>query len=271
MRKLSEIKDWEIIEALGKAKSQVDALRILDVNTSGGSKRLLREFIKKHNINTDNFKKKLSKEEYDQNPKLCKHCGKPISWENRFGEFCSKSCAASFNNTGKELSNETKQKISETLQRKSPNFDGIIKPIQEKNKVKYTKEERYCIVCGKLLKSQQLKYCSTNCQREDQYINYIERWKQGLENGLKGEYQISNRIRRYLLNKHNCKCELCGWGERNPYTNTIPLEIHHKDGNYLNNSEDNLQVLCPNCHSLTETMKSHNKSGRKSRKKYYKR
>ena len=70
------------------------------------------------------------------------------------------------------------------------------------------------------------------------------------------------------MNKNSCKCEICGWGETNKYTNTIPLEIHHMDGNYRNNSEENLQLLCPNCHSLTETVKSHNKSGRKSRKKY---
>jgi predicted HNH restriction endonuclease len=36
----------------------------------------------------------------------------------------------------------------------------------------------------------------------------------------------------------------------------------------LNNNEDNLQVLCPNCHSLTSTYKNLNKLGRKQRKKY---
>jgi hypothetical protein len=112
-------------------------------------------------------------------------------------------------------------------------------------------------------------YCSQKCQKEFEQKEYISRWKQGLEDGLKGEYGISLRIRKYLLDKTNCKCELCGWGERNPFTDTFPLEIHHKDGNYTNNKEENLQVLCPNCHSLTETYKSHNKDGRKGRNKYY--
>ena len=71
-----------------------------------------------------------------------------------------------------------------------------------------------------------------------------------------------------MLEKNNYKCELCGWGEENTYTHTILLEIHHIDGDYTNNKEENLQVLCPNCHSLTETYKSHNKNGRKRRKKY---
>lgn len=73
-----------------------------------------------------------------------------------------------------------------------------------------------------------------------------------------------------MLEKNNYKCELCGWGEENTYTHTIPLEIHHIDGDYTNNKEENLQVLCPNCHSLTETYKSHNKNGRKRRKNIFK-
>lgn len=44
------------------------------------------------------------------------------------------------------------------------------------------------------------------------------------------------------------KCELCGcvtWlGQK------IPLELHHKDGDHFNNELDNLQILCPNCHSI---------------------
>ena len=44
------------------------------------------------------------------------------------------------------------------------------------------------------------------------------------------------------------KCEICGlskWLDQD-----IPLELHHKDGNHFNNTLDNLQILCPNCHSL---------------------
>lgn len=46
------------------------------------------------------------------------------------------------------------------------------------------------------------------------------------------------------------RCEQCGetlWlGE------PIPLEIHHKDGDSLNNEMDNLKLVCPNCHALTD-------------------
>ena len=47
------------------------------------------------------------------------------------------------------------------------------------------------------------------------------------------------------------KCESCGLTEWKG--EEIPLELHHIDGNHFNNDLDNLQLLCPNCHSLTDT------------------
>ena len=86
---------------------------------------------------------------------------------------------------------------------------------------------------------------------------------------MRGTYQISMHVRTYLLKKYNNRCARCGWGEVNRYTGTIPLEIEHIDGNYRNNNENNLIVLCPNCHSLTSTYKGANlNNGRKERRKY---
>ena len=125
-----------------------------------------------------------------------------------------------------------------------------------------------CLNCGKELTGRQTKYCSNQCQKEYQYKEFIERWQQGLENGIVGQYGISNHIKRYMFTKHNYKCEKCGWGQINPFTQTLPLEIHHKDGDYRNNNEDNLELLCPNCHSLTQSYKGANRSGREDREKY---
>lgn len=44
------------------------------------------------------------------------------------------------------------------------------------------------------------------------------------------------------------KCEICGISEWQG--KKIPLELHHKDGDHYNNNLDNLQILCPNCHSI---------------------
>jgi 5-methylcytosine-specific restriction endonuclease McrA len=46
------------------------------------------------------------------------------------------------------------------------------------------------------------------------------------------------------------KCEICGI--RTWYNKKIPLELHHKNNNHLDNSFDNLVILCPNCHSIQE-------------------
>ncbi|MBR4231326.1 MAG: HNH endonuclease [Bacilli bacterium] len=125
-----------------------------------------------------------------------------------------------------------------------------------------------CLNCGKPLKRKKV-YCNNICQKEYEYKRYICNWQNGIENGMKGKYQISNYVRKYLFMKYGNKCSKCGWGERNVYSHVIPLEIDHIDGNYLNNSESNLILLCPNCHSLTSTYKGANRGkGRKDRKKY---
>lgn len=127
-----------------------------------------------------------------------------------------------------------------------------------------------CLNCNKKINNR-FKYCSNKCQKEYQYKTYINDWKNKKENGMRGEYQISSYIKTYLFKKYNNKCARCNWGEINRYTNKIPLEIEHIDGNYKNNSEQNLILLCPNCHSLTSTYKGANlKNGRKLRKKYNK-
>lgn len=127
-----------------------------------------------------------------------------------------------------------------------------------------------CINCNKPI-NKRSKYCSNKCQKEYQYKTYINKWKNNENDGMRGEYQISSYIKTYLFNKYNNKCARCGWGEINKYTNKIPLEIEHVDGNYKNNIEENLILLCPNCHSLTSTYKGANlNKGRKSRNKYNK-
>ena len=46
------------------------------------------------------------------------------------------------------------------------------------------------------------------------------------------------------------------------------LQIHHIDGDATNNKEQNLQVLCPNHHAMTEHFGSRNKNS--TRKYRYK-
>lgn len=125
---------------------------------------------------------------------------------------------------------------------------------------------KYCKTCGKELTKEQSRniYCSSMCSQLDRRNQKIQEWKDGTFDGLCGKYQISDWIRNYLLEKHNYSCELCGWNKINPTTGKVPLDIHHIDGDYRNNKEENLQVLCPNCHSLTPNYKALNKTERKT-------
>lgn len=135
-----------------------------------------------------------------------------------------------------------------------------------------TAKKGICKNCGKefvLYKGTNKNYCSHECQSEYQYNEWLKRWKSGEEDGLVGEFSISKRIRKYLFEKNECKCEICGWGEKNEYTGNVPLQIHHIDGDCKNNKEENLQLLCPNCHSLTENFGKRNKFATPGRSKYF--
>lgn len=157
----------------------------------------------------------------------------------------------------------------------SEHFNKRTDKIIVKNTIKQVEKEvvvKYCLSCGKELHGfhNNQKFCNSKCQKDYAYKQYIERWKNGKETGIIGEYGISKYLRRYIFEKFNNRCCKCGWGETNPYTGNIPLEVEHKDGDYTNNLEDNLELLCPNCHSLTSTYKGANRGkGRTSRSKYY--
>lgn len=54
------------------------------------------------------------------------------------------------------------------------------------------------------------------------------------------------------------KCEECKrkiWNGK-----PISLELHHVDGNRFNNKFNNLQILCPNCHSQTPNYSGKNRN-----------
>ena len=68
----------------------------------------------------------------------------------------------------------------------------------------------------------------------------------------------TNKIRKKLLeeNLKSYKCECCGlttWLD-----SPIPLEVHHKDGDRTNNTLENFELLCPNCHAFTDSYRGKN-------------
>ena len=130
-----------------------------------------------------------------------------------------------------------------------------------------------CENCGKEFEardSANRKFCSHKCFHEFNSKEYIKRWKNGEVDGLSGDYALSKAVRNYIFEKNDFKCEICGCDLRNPYTGKSILQIHHIDGNCLNNKEENLQLLCPNHHAMTENYGSRNKNGNNGRTKYFK-
>jgi len=118
-----------------------------------------------------------------------------------------------------------------------------------------------CINCGSIISSNnKAKYCSNKCQHDYQYELSISSWD------LK---KIGNkRIKRYLVDMFGNKCSVCGiesWNNK-----PIVFDLDHIDGNSDNNSKENVRLICPNCHSQTETYKGRNKgNGRFKRAERY--
>lgn len=97
------------------------------------------------------------------------------------------------------------------------------------DKSQYKSKRKYCLNCGKILSNRSSKFCSLICLNEYKYKERINEWLNGYNPIIKGGH-LSPYIKKYLMNKFNNKCELCGWGEINPVTGKVPLEVHHIDG-----------------------------------------
>lgn len=71
-------------------------------------------------------------------------------------------------------------------------------------------------------------------------------------------YHSSSHLLKRLVNEgyKKYKCEECGISEW--LGNPLSLQLEHIDGNHLNNSFENLKILCPNCHSQTKTFAGRN-------------
>lgn len=144
----------------------------------------------------------------------CENCGK----QTTNNKFCSRGCSTSV--------------INKAKMKKKPS----------------------CAFCRKELSSVKKKYCTNTCQGQHRSSIVLEQWKSGKISGLDNTIGVViPTVKEYLRQKYGNKCCLCGWSEVNPSTGKVPLVADHKDGNWQNNKEENLRLICPNCDSLQPT------------------
>lgn len=62
---------------------------------------------------------------------------------------------------------------------------------------------------------------------------------------------FTTTIRRYFLELVPYKCLICGLSEW--LGKPLVLQVDHIDGDDRNNTLENLRLLCPNCHTQTDT------------------
>jgi hypothetical protein len=121
-------------------------------------------------------------------------------------------------------------------------------------------EKIKCLNCNKET-NRRNKYCSNKCQGLHKRNIIFDRIKNGDTTLNEKNYKS------YLIYNFGEKCMKCGWCEVHQITGKAPIQLEHKDGDSSNNRLENLELLCPNCHSLTLTYGALNKGrGRKNRK-----
>lgn len=126
--------------------------------------------------------------------------------------------------------------------------------MRDYSKIRKPTPVRYCSYCGMLLERKRIngriedlgvfkrrKYCNRECMRRA----FVK--TNGASQECGPAHHSARRI-AYLINKKDKVCEICG--------STNNIDIHHKDGNYHNNDENNLMIVCRSCHCKLHRPKS---------------
>lgn len=208
---------------------------------------------------------------------ICEKCKNEHDGSYGSGRFCSSTCARSFSTSKKRK--EINKKVSLSLKGFRTIPGGKIKLCdygcgQEANYP--LKNGKWCCSeffnqCPKIKNknSNSLKNAHKKGRPSFPKDAYLKGHK-SLRKNLKKKYDLLDftekpmaEKRRIILREQNNKCSECGielWNEK-----PITLQLDHIDGNNRNEERENLRLLCPNCHSQTETfcgknIKKYNKS-----------
>lgn len=169
--------------------------------------------------------------------KTCTHCQTIFTvaeYRKNTALFCSRKCMA-LNSRQQVVANcvecgvKFKHISSRANKAKYCGRKCYYKAMLKKGKTQY-----YCAHCGVGFLgslSHNRKYCSIQCVNKGKKETFIASF---------------TTVRKAMLRRGLItQCGRCGYA-----TEPKILGVHHKDRNRKNNALDNLEVVCPNCHSL---------------------
>lgn len=154
-------------DEIKKCKSLSDVCKLFGISTNGKGFNLVREKLDKRNIEYDFFK--------DKTIKKCKECEKELIGKDKRSLFCDSSCAATYNNKHRIISNETKEKTSKALLK---NYYGV-----DMTDTTYLEKIKKCKECGnnftikRNIKSRfsSKVFCSEECKEKNKNKNYYRK------------------------------------------------------------------------------------------------
>ena len=188
----------------------------------------------------------------------------------------SKSYSEVVKKTGKSY-----KRIKQLIKKQNISVDHFDKIKSLKTKMTLTKKKLEVLIRNnnnltETLKALELSICKDNftwirnkCKEYNislkEKINWNNLEKEEINELLKNKKwtsHIGKMLIKYKIKKN--ECEICG---QKAYHNGKPLvlQCHHIDGDRSNNTLNNLQILCPNCHTQTDNYaKSKSLSGKVS-------
>lgn len=184
--------------------------------------------IKEFNLDSSHFDTNFYRRKYKDVTKTCPSCQK--EFQTKSGGKCSNTyCCQSCANRDRTHSEETRKKQSDSLKKSEKFWKGV-------ESAKQKREDN----------------------KEMWNLIYQKRKEETKQKILNADYESLSRVKlkKRVLYEQEEKCNNCGISEwmGQPFT----LELEHKDGNRDNNKRENLECLCPNCHSLTSTWRGRN-------------
>jgi len=185
----------------------------------------------------------------------CYNCKERHDNSFGIGAYCSKSCANRVSrNKNLSLTKDLtickfcKEKISK--KEESTHIKRVHKDININ-----------CKNCNKTIKIGDSigLFCSNECLYSFREIKKIKENRfEDLSEGL---------VKKLIIKEQKGFCNRCK--ENKWEMKDIPLELEHKDGNHSNNKKENVECLCPNCHSLTPTWRGRNKKNNLNKKELF--